>query len=481
MASLPSRSRRPFCASRACVLPLLALVAALAGCEDPEARARPAFAAEDAAADADTLVPRTAERAREDSLAAWQARFGARVPRPDTIRALYVNGWAAGSRSRMAELIRVARETEINAFVIDLKESDTYLVYDSTAIALAREIGAHERPASRWLPELVRTLQREGIYPIARIVVFKDRLLAERRPDLAIRHVDGGVWKDQKGKPWVNPYSREIWDYNIAIAREALEMGFSEIQWDYVRFPDVVASLRRSMSFPGAEGVSREDNIRNFLEYSKRQLAEYRVPITADVFGLSTHVEGDVGIGQQWEKLIEVADALLPMVYPSHYYAGMYGFRHPNAHPYEIVRISMQEAVERTEWVRRQGRPAGEVIPWLQAFSASWLDDIRYGPAHLRNQIQAVYDAGLTSWVLWNPGSRYQIYYPALRGADGSLSPLEQSGWQATRWEVPRSRLSLAIRKREAAEREAAERLAADTATAAAKSAGGGAESDARR
>jgi hypothetical protein len=442
------------------VLPLLLLA-----CAEPDARPRTAHAEEAMVADSAEQARRAEEQARADSVAAWLARFGDRVPKPDSLRALYVNGWAAGSRSRMAELIRVARETEINAFVIDIKESDTYLTYTGTEIPLALEIGADQRPASRWMPELIETLKEEGIYPIARIVVFKDRMLAEARPDLAIRHVNGGIWGDQHGKPWVDPYNRTVWDYNIDIAREALEMGFSEVQWDYVRFPDVVQSLHRTMHFPTAGDVSRADNIRAFIEYSRDRLAEYQVPITADVFGLATHVRGDVGIGQQWETLIEVADALLPMVYPSHYYGGNYGFSHPNAHPYEIVRISMQEAVERTEWVRSQGRPVGEVIPWLQAFSATWLDNLSYGPEHLRQQIQATYDAGLTGWVLWNPGSRYQTFYPALRPADGSPSPLERGGWRATRWDVPRGRLSTVIREREAAERA---RMARDTAGTAA-------------
>ncbi len=441
-------------------IPLLAtllLGLALGACENTDAQASRAYALEggEERMDSAEVARLAAEQARADSIAQWKARFGNRVPRPDSMRALYVNGWAAGSRSRMAELIRVARETEINAFVIDIKESDTYLVYDSTAIPLALEIGAHERPASKWLPRLVKELQEEGIYPIARIVVFKDRMLAEKRPDLAIRHTNGGVWKDNRGKPWVNPYNRTVWDYNVAIAREALDMGFSELQWDYVRFPDVTGTVRQSMVFPGSGGKSMEDNIRDFIVYSKEQLRDYQVPVTADVFGQVTHMDGDSGIGQQWEKLIEVADALLPMVYASHYYTGFYGFRHPNAHPYEILRISMQEAVERTELVRQEGKPVGEIVPWLQAFSAPWVDQIQYGPAHVRNQIQATYDAGLTSWVLWNPGSRYQVYYPAFRGADGSLSPLEQGGWKATRWEVPRTRLSRVILRREAAERAA--------------------------
>jgi hypothetical protein len=302
------------------------------------------------------------------------------------------------------------------------------------------------------------TLQAHGIYPIARIVVFKDRMLAEKKPDMAIRHVNGGVWKDQKGKPWVNPYDRRVWDYNVAIAREALDMGFAEVQWDYVRFPDVTESLRRTMAFPGAGGKSRADNIHDFIVYSRRQLASYRVPVTADVFGLVTHMENDVGIGQNWEKVITAADAVLPMVYPSHYYAGMYGFQRPNAHPYEIVRISMQEAVERTKIVADQGRKTGEVVPWLQAFTADYLrDGLTYGPGQLRNQIQATYDAGLKSWVLWNPGSNYQVYYPALRPKDGSPSPLERGGWRPLRWEVPRRRMSTVIRAHEAAQRAAAQ------------------------
>jgi len=392
-----------------------------------------------------------AAKAKQDSAVRFQQRFGSRVPRPDSLRALYVNAWAAGRRQGMRDLVRIADETEINAFVIDVKESDTYLAYDSTGIALAREIGADTMPRTRWLPALIDTLQAHGIYPIARIVVFKDRMLAEKRPDLAIRHTDGSVWLDHKGKPWVNPYSRVVWDYNIAIAREALDMGFGEVQWDYVRFPDVTAARRATMAFPGSGGKPRAENIRDFILYSRQQLAEYRVPVTADVFGLVTHLEGDVGIGQNWEQVIAAADAVLPMVYPSHYFGGVYGFSRPNAHPYEMVRISMQDAVERTAAVRAQGRRVGEIIPWLQAFTADYLHDgITYGASHVRQQIAAAYDAGLKSWVLWNPGSRYDPYLPALRPADGSPSPLERGGWRPLRWEVPRNRLSVVLRRADA-------------------------------
>ena len=393
-----------------------------------------------------------------DSLTTWRARFGNRVPRPDSVRALYVNAWAAGSRARMRDLLRIATGTEINAFIIDVKESDTYLGYSNTRIPLAREIGADKRPATTWLPELVDSLQAHGVYSIARIVVFKDRMLAERKPELAIRHANGGVWRDNKGGAWVNPYDRRVWDYNIAIAREALDMGFSELQWDYVRFPDVTDRMRVTMRFPGSGDKSRADNIRDFILYSRKQLADYEVPVTADVFGLVTHLEDDVGIGQNWEKIVAAADVVLPMVYPSHYYTGLYGFQRPGANPYEVVRLAATDGAERAAWVRDSAKVrVGEVMPWLEAMSIRGLS---YGPAELRRQIQGVYDAGLRSWALWNPASRYASFEAALRPASGGLSPLEASGWRAPEWTLPRERLSKVIVKRA---RRAATPVAPDT------------------
>lgn len=383
-----------------------------------------------------------------DSAKAQVAGTARRVARPDSLRALYVNAWAAGSHSRMAELLRVADATEINAFIIDVKESDTFLTYDGTKIPMAKEIGADQRPATKWLPALLDTLKAHGIYSIARIVVFKDRMLAEKKPDLAIRHVNGGLWRDKKRGAWVNPYDHRVWDYNIAIAKEALDMGFSEVQWDYVRFPDVTNSMRATMSYPGANGKTRQDNIGEFIRYSKTQLASYNVPVTADVFGLVTHDEGDVQIGQNWESVITSADAVLPMVYPSHYSAGHYGFAKPHAVPYQLIRVALTDAVQRTAFVKDSAKATvGEIRPWLEAMS---IRGMTYGSAEVRAQIQATYDAGLKSWALWNPGSRYAEFEGALRPADGSKSPIEKSGWAAPSWSPPKSLLSPVILKREA-------------------------------
>lgn len=374
-------------------------------------------------------------------------RGTSRMPRPDSVRALYVNAWAAGSRPRMARLIALADSTELNAMIIDIKESDTYLTHSGTQIPLALEIGADARPASNWLPALIDTLYAHNIFPIARIVAFKDRMLAEKKPELAIRHADGSVWKDNKGGPWVNPYDKRVWDYNIAIAREALEMGFAEVQWDYVRFPDVTNSARAVMRYPGSDNVTRAENIRRFIAYSKEQLAAYKVPITADVFGLATHVEGDVEIGQNWEQVISVADVVLPMVYPSHYAPGLYGFARPIANPYEIVRLAVTDAAERTRYVRDSlKRPVGEVMPWLEAMS---IRGASYGARELRLQIQATHDAGLKSWALWNPGSRYGEFEGAFRSANGDPSAIERAGFTPPQWTLPRQRLSRVVQRRE--------------------------------
>jgi hypothetical protein len=304
------------------------------------------------------------------------------------------------------------------------------------------------------MPALVDTLRAHQIYPIARIVVFKDRSLAEKKPEMAIRNTSGGLWRDRKGGAWVNPYDKRVWDYNIAIAREALDMGFSELQWDYVRFPDVTATMRATIVYPGSEGRTRADNIRAFIEYSKAALSSYKVPVTADVFGLSTHAEGDVDIGQHWESVITVADAVLPMVYPSHYASGHYGLARPIANPYQIVRFALTDAMERTRFAKDStGKPVGEVVGWLEAMS---IRGASFGAAEVRLQIQAAYDAGVKSWALWNPGSRFTEFEDALRPASGGPSPIEQRGWTPPTWELPRQRLSVVIRNREQAAARAA-------------------------
>lgn len=330
-----------------------------------------------------------------------------RVPKPAAVRGLYLNAWAAGSHRKLQRLIDVAVATEINTFVIDVKEGGE-ISYRSR-VPLAAEVGA-DREHIRDIQGVLAKLKANGIYPIARIVVFKDAVLARAKPEWAVQKADSTIWVDHHGDVWVDSFNRNVWDYNIAIAREAIELGFSEVQWDYVRFPDVPRSYMRTAVWPAQAGRSKEDGIREFLRYSREQLADLGVPVTADVFGLTVSVRDDMGIGQYWEKMLDVTDVLLPMVYPSHFAPGSYGIPHPNSEPYKVIKTALGYATRRSEGVAG----AAAIRPWLQDFT---LGAPRYGPQHVRAQISAVYDAGLIEWVLWNPGSNYSV--DALATADG--------------------------------------------------------------
>lgn len=319
--------------------------------------------------------------------------------RPEHVRGIYLNAWAAGSSKRSGELTELAQRTEINSFVIDLKDATGYISH-RTEIPLAHEIGATGEIRIRDVGGLLARLHAAGIYPIARIVLFKDPIISKARPSLAVQDTAGGVWIDGKGQVWVNPNHREVWDYNVALAREAADLGFPEIQWDYVRFPDAPRSELDRATFPASDGRTKAETVRAFLGYAREQLADLDVELTADVFGVSTVARRDVGIGQLWELMIDRVDVALPMVYPSHYWRGSYGFQQPNGHPYEIVYAALKDAVERSAVVDG----AGQTRPWLQDFT---LGSPRYEGPEVRAQIEATYDAGIQEWILWNPGGRY--------------------------------------------------------------------------
>lgn len=377
---------------------LLALV--LSACE-PAAADRPDFAPPSSPPAAEPLESEppaasgSVPAAVPDSAPAEPPVF----TRPEHLRGLYLTAWTAGSSKRMEQLIELAGATEINTFVIDIKDASGFVSHTST-VPEALDIGALEERRIRDLPALLRRLHAEGIYPIARIVVVKDPVLVAARPDLAVQDTAGGPWVDSKGFVWLNPYDRRVWEYHVALAREVTELGFPEIQWDYIRFPDATVSDLARARFPGDSLGERPEAIRGFLAYAREELADLDVALTADVFGVTTTFRRDVGIGQLWERFIDRVDAALPMVYPSHYWAGSYGFETPNGYPYEVVREALEDARQRSDTVPGAGR----VIPWLQDFT---LGEPRYGAPEVRAQIQAAYDAGVHEWILWNPASRY--------------------------------------------------------------------------
>ncbi len=318
---------------------------------------------------------------------------------PPVVRALYANAWVFGGE-RFFDLVRLADTTEINALVIDVKDGTGSITYRSSVVT-AIEIGANGLIRARDVRARLALLQEHGIHPIARIVVAKDPLLADAKPTWAVRDVGGGLWQDRLGDVWVDAYRDSVWMYAAEIAEEAVLQGFAEVQFDYIRFPDEPAKLLDQAIFPAKQaGQSRRDAIRANLAILRDRVRATGVPFTVDVFGLTTSARTDMGIGQYWEDISGMADVVLPMVYPSHYSRGAYGITFPNAEPYAVVHRALKDGLKRNEGIRNPAR----IRPYLQSFS---IRRVRYTAREVRAQMDAVYDLGLTDWVLWNASGRY--------------------------------------------------------------------------
>lgn len=317
-------------------------------------------------------------------------------PKPKDVKGIYATGWIAGSAKWFPRLIQFINETEVNSLVIDVKD-DTGTISYQTQVELANEIKATEIKIAD--PKtMIRTLYENQIYPIARIVVFKDPFLARKKPEWAVKDINGGLWKDRKGFNWVDPYNQDLWDYIISIAEEAITIGFQEIQFDYVRFTSDGDTKR--CVYPFNNGETPEDVIQNFLKYARAKLQPYQIPVSADIFGLTTSVPDDQGIGQQYEKIVNNVDIVCPMVYPSHYAQGTFGLKNPNLQPYETVLKGVSDAKKRLD---DTGNTTTIIRPWLQDFNLGH----HYGRNEIKAQIRAVKDAGLNEWIFWNPSCRY--------------------------------------------------------------------------
>src|SRR5437588_1640927 len=325
------------------------------------------------------------------------------LPRAANIKGLYVNAWAFGS-PKLWQLVRLADETEVNAFVIDVKDDTGCLLYPSS-VPTAQQIGANTCVRAKDARARLDTLAAHGIYAIARIVVAKDPLLAERKPSWSVKdRTTGGLWRDRIHSAWVDAYNDSVWIYSAQLAAEAVRLGFSEVQFDYVRFPDEPRERMATAIFPAHHGETQREAVREHITLLRNRLRPLGVPVTFDIFGLTASATtGDLGIGQVWEDFINVADVVLPMVYPSHYYRGAFGLAWPNGEPYRVVRYALSDALQRS----RPHPAAAEIRPFLQAFTLGRRLP-RYAPSQIRDQIRAAEDLGITSWVLWNPRSVYQ-------------------------------------------------------------------------
>ncbi|MCU0605377.1 MAG: hypothetical protein MUC33_22265 [Desulfobacterales bacterium] len=323
---------------------------------------------------------------------------------PMTPKALYLSFYGVGSKALRDPALKMLEETELNALVIDVKGDRGMIPYRSS-VPLSAEVGGQRIITVRDMDGLMASFKEKGIYTIARIVVFKDDLLATARPDLAVKTPAGGLWRDREKLAWVDPFRKEVWNYNIQIAEEAAKLGFDEIQFDYVRFPD---SRSPRFSQPSTE-EGRVQAIAGFLKEAKARLAPYNVFVAADIFGYVCWNLNDTDIGQKLDPIASAVDYLSPMLYPSGFQFGIPGYRNPVQNPYEIIYLSLKKAQERTKISSVRFRP------WLQAFKDYAFDRRQFNGKELRDQISASEKFGAQGWMLWNPVNQYTTASESLK------------------------------------------------------------------
>ena len=321
--------------------------------------------------------------------------------KPIYAKGIYIT-FRTASNHRMQEIIDLIKRTELNSVVIDIKDYTGRIPF-LTESDLIHEYGS-EKIFIKDIKELIENLHKEGIYTIARIAVFEDNYLPREKPELALKNQNGGIWHDNKGLVWLDPASQEVWDYTVAIAREAVKVGFDEINLDYIRFPSDGETALIKYPFWNRE-KTRAEVIRDFFEYFNYRIKPLGVFISADLFGLTLTSTNDLNIGQWLEYAAPYFDYICPMVYPSHYPSGFLGLENPALYPYEVIYNGLVIGAGRLTSVSAAmpGKPIAKLRPWLQDFNIGAYYDARM----IELQKKAVYDAGADGWLLWNPKNYY--------------------------------------------------------------------------
>ena len=327
---------------------------------------------------------------------------------PDAVRGVYVTGNSAGG-SKYQELVQLIESTDLNAMVIDIKDDRgnlTYLPDESKPYAKAG-MNLIKNPE-----KLLKDMEKREIYPIARVVVFKDSYLANKKPEWSFK--DGEeVWKNGRGESFVNPFVKEVWDYNVDIAIEAAKMGFEEIQFDYVRFPEGFERRDNELKYSvGDYGDKAVDNVQHrvnavtdFVAYAKEKLEPYDVEVSVDIFGYSATLPEAPGIGQNFSKISEHVDVISSMIYPSHW-TSYFGITKPDLEPYQLIKEYAK--LENKKLDELKNPPVSR--PWIQDFTATWLGKgnyMPYGKEEVEAQIKALNEEGIDEFLLWNSGNRY--------------------------------------------------------------------------
>ncbi len=360
-------------------------------------------------------VPLTVAVKDENSL--WTASH---LPTPQSVKAIYMTSCVAGSKELRGNLVKLIDETELNSVVIDIKD------YSGTLSFVPDEPSLKDFVSTRCyasdMASFIESLHQKNIYVIGRITVFQDPFLVKRRPDLAVKKKsDGTAWKDFKGISFTDPGAKEVWDHAVLIAKASHNIGFDELNFDYIRFPS--DGPMKDIYFSWSGEHSKPAVLKDFFKYLSEKLLPTGAALSADLFGMTTTNIDDLNIGQVLENALPYFDYIAPMVYPSHYPTRFMGFVNPADKPYEVVKFSMDSAVRRVlatttlakipgvaalasttpPLYPKESFPAKKLRPWLQDFNLG----ATYTAEMVRKQIQATYDSGLDSWMLWSASNRY--------------------------------------------------------------------------
>ncbi|WP_036609179.1 putative glycoside hydrolase [Oribacterium sp. P6A1] len=347
--------------------------------------------------------------AESESLAQAQAEIWTKKkPEKEAVKVkgIYISSKVAGSAT-MQKIIDRIDATELNAVVIDILDDNGRIEYAMSG-DLINEIGSAEQTIPD-IQSLMKSLKEHNIYSIARIVTFRDPFLESVKPEWLNHNADGTVFHDNSGMTWIDPYNKDAWEYKVQVAEQCADAGFDEIQFDYVRFCTEKGMNNVVYSDEETGGMGKTDIITEFVRFASDRLAAKGVFMSADVFGtiIGSYVD-TVSVGQDYPVMAGAADYMCPMIYPSHYGNGNFGLDVPDIHPYEAILGACNASQKDLALEYQEGVHQAKVRPWLQGFTASYLSAyIHYGAEEVRQEIQAVYDAGYDEWLIWNASNDY--------------------------------------------------------------------------
>ena len=315
---------------------------------------------------------------------------------PFTPKALYVSFWAAGSNKYMRRILELTKTTEINTVIVDVKNEFGNTSY-KTDVKLAYEINAHKERTIYNIDNFIKDLKDQGLYVIARIVVFKDDKLARTHNNYALKDANGSVWRNREKLAWVDPFKMQVHEYVADIAADAASHGFDEINFDYVRFP-----LKKGLIYSKkSTQKNRISAISDFLKTANKKLRPYNVYTSVDTYGYVCWNKTDTNIGHTIKSLSQHADYIAPMLYPSGFGVGILGYKNPTDHTYEIIHESIKEGLKRADVSPLRFRP------WLQSFKDYGFDRKFFRSKEVSQQIKGAEQASCSGWMLWNPASRF--------------------------------------------------------------------------